>query len=135
MSNPPLSPLLGLSILSILDYHPGLDLKCVSEGTPFRFLGGNNLDERQGDINGKVRTMISELGHLELWRKYFGLLTSGEAHDIENAVQLIVMIRVTGLDVLLPTVEYGLGCQQLGEDAAYRPNVCKTNMWSSENFH
>lgn len=52
-----------------------------------------------------------------------GTLTSREAHDVKDAVQLVVVVRVTGLDVLLATVEYGLGRQQLREDAANRPDV------------
>ena len=50
-------------------------------------------------------------------------LTSGEAHDVEDAVQLVVVVGVTGLDVLLATVEDGLRCQQLGKDAANSPDV------------
>lgn len=50
-------------------------------------------------------------------------LTSGEAHDVEDAVQLVVVVGVTGLDVLLATVEDGLRRQQLGKDAANRPDV------------
>jgi hypothetical protein len=38
-------------------------------------------------------------------------------------VQLVVMVGVAGLDVLLPAVEDGLACEQLGEDAADGPNV------------
>lgn len=49
--------------------------------------------------------------------------TSWEAHDIKDAVQLVMVVRVTGLDVLLATVEYGLRRQQLCEDAANRPDV------------
>lgn len=49
--------------------------------------------------------------------------TSWEAHDVKDAVQLVMVVRVTGLDVLLATVEYGLRRQQLCEDAANRPDV------------
>lgn len=54
-----------------------------------------------------------------------GSLTSREAHDVKDAVQLVVVVRVTGLYVLLATVEYGLRCQQLRKDAANRPDVWK----------
>lgn len=50
-------------------------------------------------------------------------LTSREAHDVKDAVQLVMMVRVTGLDILLATVEYGLRRQQLCKDAANRPDV------------
>lgn len=50
-------------------------------------------------------------------------LTSREAHDVEDAVQLVVVVRVAGLDVLLSTVEDGLGRQELGKDAADRPDI------------
>lgn len=50
-------------------------------------------------------------------------LTSGEAHDVKDAVQLVMVVRVTGFDVLLATVENGLRRQQLCKDAANRPDV------------
>lgn len=49
--------------------------------------------------------------------------TCREAHDIKDAVQLVVVVRVTGLDIFLATVEYGLRRQQLCKDAANRPDV------------
>ena len=52
-----------------------------------------------------------------------GGLTGREAHDVEDAVQLVVVVRVAGLDVLLPTVEDGLGRQELSKDAADGPDV------------
>lgn len=55
------------------------------------------------------------------WQKW--ILTSREAHDIKDAIQLIMMVWVTGLDVLLATVEYGLRRQQLCKDAANSPDV------------
>lgn len=57
----------------------------------------------------------------KVWQHW--TLTSREAHDIKDAVQLVMVVRVTGLDVLLATVEYGLRRQQLREDAANRPDV------------
>lgn len=36
-----------------------------------------------------------------------------------------MVVRVTGLDIFLATVEYGLRCQQLCKDAANRPDVWK----------
>jgi hypothetical protein len=50
--------------------------------------------------------------------------TCWEAHDTEYPVQLVMVEGVTGLNVLLATVEDGLGRQQLRKDAANRPNVC-----------
>lgn len=49
--------------------------------------------------------------------------TCREAHDAEDAVQLVVVERVAGFDVLLTAVEYRLGRQQLREDAADRPDI------------
>lgn len=46
-----------------------------------------------------------------------------KAHDGEDSVQLIVMIRIAGLDVLLTTVEDRLGGKQLSENATDGPNV------------
>lgn len=51
------------------------------------------------------------------------VLTSREAHDVKDAVQLVVVVRVTGLDIFLATVEYGLRRQQLCKNAANRPDV------------
>lgn len=52
-------------------------------------------------------------------------ITCREAHDVEDAVQLVVVVRVTRLNVLLPTVEYRLRGQELCKDAADRPNIWK----------
>lgn len=49
--------------------------------------------------------------------------TCREAHDAEDAVQLVVVERVAGFDVLLTAVEYRLGREQLCEDAANRPDI------------
>lgn len=49
--------------------------------------------------------------------------TCREAHDAEDAVQLVVVEWVAGFDVLLTAVEYRLGRQQLREDAADRPDI------------
>ena len=51
------------------------------------------------------------------------VLFLGEPHHLEDPVQLIVVVRVAGLDVLLPAVEDGFAGQQLGEDAADGPDV------------
>lgn len=56
--------------------------------------------------------------------------TCREAHDIKDAVQLVMVVRVTGLDIFLATVEYGLRRQQLCKDAANRPDVWKKNRQS-----
>lgn len=40
-----------------------------------------------------------------------------------SPVQLVVVVRVAGLDVLLPAVEDWLGGQQLSKDAANGPDV------------
>lgn len=56
--------------------------------------------------------------------------TCGEAHDAEDAVQLVVVEGVAGLDVLLAAVEDGLRGQKLGEDAADGPDV-----WSGPTKH
>ena len=45
------------------------------------------------------------------------------AHDAENAIELILMIGIAGLDVLLLAVKDGLVGEQLGEDAADGPDV------------
>lgn len=58
---------------------------------------------------------------MQVWQHW--TLTSREAHDVKDAVQLVVVVRVTGLDVLLTTVEYGLRRQQLRKYAANRPDV------------
>lgn len=52
-------------------------------------------------------------------------ITCWEAHNVEDAVQLVVVVRVTGLYVLLPAVEYRLRGQELCKDAADRPDVLK----------
>lgn len=41
-------------------------------------------------------------------RDPLGVTTCGEAHDAEDAVQLVVVEGVAGLDVLLAAVEDGL---------------------------
>ena len=61
------------------------------------------------------------LGHLA---DVLPVLLLGEAHDVEDAVQLVVVVRVRRLDVLLATVEDGLRGEQLGENTADRPDVC-----------
>lgn len=61
------------------------------------------------------------LGHLP---DVLPIFICWEAHDTEYPVQLVVVEGVTGLNVLLATVEDGLGRQQLRKDAANRPNVC-----------
>ena len=61
------------------------------------------------------------LGHLP---DVLPVLLLREAHDVEDAVQLVVVVRVRGLDVLLPTVEDGLRGKQLRENAADRPDIC-----------
>lgn len=43
-----------------------------------------------------------------------------------------MMVRVTGLDILLATVEYGLRRQQLRKNAANRPDVCKHALISAQ---
>lgn len=48
----------------------------------------------------------------------------GEAHDVEDPVQLVVVVRVARLDVLLAAVEDGLGREQLRKDAPNGPDVC-----------
>ncbi len=63
------------------------------------------------------------------------VLVQREAHDGEDPVQLVVVVRVARLDVLLTTVEYGFRRQQLGEDAADRPNVCKGISNSKSSCH
>lgn len=56
----------------------------------------------------------------------FCMQTCRETHHTEYPVQLVMMERVAGLDVLLATVEDGLRRQQLSKDATNCPNVwCK----------
>ena len=57
-----------------------------------------------------------------------------EAHDVEDAVQLVVVVRVARLDVLLAAVEDRLRRQQLGEDAPDRPYVCRTKHKENAKF-
>lgn len=54
-------------------------------------------------------------------------LTSREAHNVKDSVQLVMMVRVAGLDIFLTTVEYGLRRKQLRKNAADRPDVWKEN--------
>lgn len=74
------------------------------------------------------------------------VLFQREAHDVEDSkkqnlnlffqiirdgftpVQLVVVVRIGGFDVLLSAVENGLGRQQLGKYAADGPNVCKNQI-------
>ena len=51
------------------------------------------------------------------------VLLQGEAHDAEDAVELVVVVRAARLYVLLPAVEDGFKGQQLGKDAADGPDV------------
>lgn len=51
------------------------------------------------------------------------VLVQRKAHHIENAIQLIVMIRIAGLDVLLAAMENRFGGEQLGENASNRPDI------------
>lgn len=53
----------------------------------------------------------------------FNSLTSRKAHNVKDSVQLVMVVWVTGLDVLLATMEYGLRGKQLRENAANRPDV------------
>ena len=71
----------------------------------------------------EVLEQCSVLGHLS---DVLPVLLLREAHDAEDAVQLVVVVRVRRLDVLLPTVEDGLRRQQLGENTADRPDICRT---------
>lgn len=61
---------------------------------------------------------------LYIQHKCMSLFTCGEAHDIEDTVQLVMMVWVTGLNVLLPTVENRLRGQELSKDTADRPYIC-----------
>ena len=54
-------------------------------------------------------------------------LTLWEAHDVENSVELIMMIRVTGLDIFLSTMEDWFRCHQFGKNAPNGPDICKDN--------
>ena len=51
------------------------------------------------------------------------ILLLGETHHVEDPVQLVVVVRITRLDVLLSAVEDGLAGQQFGEDAADGPDI------------
>ena len=53
----------------------------------------------------------------------FPVLLLRETHHVEYPVQLVVMVRVAGLDVLLTAVEDGLTGQQLSKDASYSPDI------------
>ena len=53
----------------------------------------------------------------------FPVLLLREAHHVEYPVQLVVMVRVAGLDILLPTVEDWLAGQQLSKDAPDSPDI------------
>ncbi len=56
--------------------------------------------------------------------------TLWKPHYIEYSIQLVVVIRITGLYVFLPAVKYWLGRQQFSEDAPNRPYVWKQPGWT-----
>lgn len=51
----------------------------------------------------------------------------GETHNIEDAVQLVVMVGIARLNVFLPAVEDRFRSEQFRKDAPDGPDICPQN--------
>ena len=59
---------------------------------------------------------------------YDRIPTQRESHDVEDAIQLVVVVGIASLYVLLPAVENGLRGEEFSKDAANCPNICSREL-------
>lgn len=77
------------------------------------------------DNTRKKIEMFSKFSTTTLYSATNALLadTLRKSHNMENAVELIMVVRIACLDVFLSTVKYRLRCQQLSKDTSNRPDI------------
>lgn len=102
------------TLLALLNFHH--DSRTFNRSASSAFICRDNT--RKKIENGKYSTTT-------LYSATNALLadTLRKSHNVENAVELIVVVWIACLDVFLSTVKYRLRCQQLSKDTSNRPDI------------
>ena len=64
-----------------------------------------NTSHRINRQNMRLTPTVNASGHQLTTTDPQDLLTMWESHDVEDSVQLVMMVWITGFDILLTTVE------------------------------
>lgn len=88
----------------------------------------NQISKVEGNFRGGLLAPFKVLREGGVFRHLpdvLPVLLLGEAHHIEDPIQLVVVVGVGRLNVLLTTVEDGLGSEEFSEDASNGPDILK----------
>nr|CAD7406861.1 unnamed protein product [Timema poppensis] len=84
---------------------------------------GSNVKHLHNEFSLGSLEVLEECGMFRHLLDVLPFLLEREAHHIEYPVQLVVMVRIAGFDVLLTTVEDWFRGQQLSKYTAYSPDI------------